>query len=100
MLSGSVHPQDIPQYDRGPHYDMDFIHNPAGASYLWYQSDIIYAHRPSTGHDFSDWQTSSMKRHSYSEGGLTTVFSGKHPECRAGDGPGAFDHRHGRTGQQ
>lgn len=68
-------PSLIPNYDRGPHYDMDFTTNPAGVNYPWYQSDIIYASRSTTEEEFTPWFTSSMKRHSYSEGALSTVFS-------------------------
>jgi len=63
-------------YDRGPHYDMDFVTNPVGGTYLWYQSDIVIASRSSVSENFSDWHTSSMKRSIYSEGALTTLFSG------------------------
>lgn len=66
----------VQYYDRGPHYDMDLITNPAGASYPWYQSDIIYASRSSVSENFSAWTTSNMKRSSYSEGGFSAVFSG------------------------
>ncbi len=61
-------------YDRGPHYDMDLVTNPAGETYPWYQSDIIYATRTSVNSNFSAWTTTGMKRHSFSEGALSTVF--------------------------
>ncbi len=65
------------KYDRGPHYDMDFITTPGPAiTYLWYQSDIIIASRTSVSESFSGWTTSSMKRSIYSEGALSAVFSG------------------------
>lgn len=70
--------ENLSKYDRGPHYDMNFIDNPAAVTYLWYQSDIIIASRASTGQNFSVWNTSNMKRHSYSEGALSTVFSDDH----------------------
>ena len=68
-------PEQLQNYDRGPHYDMDLVNNPAGVSYPWYQSDIIYVSRSSLSEEFSEWSTSSMKRASYSEGAITTVFS-------------------------
>jgi hypothetical protein len=74
-LSGSSDPSEIPNYARGPVYDMDFTQNPAGESYEWYHSDILFASRSSTDEDFSSWSTADMKRASYSEGAVSTVFS-------------------------
>ena len=65
----------IVAYDRGPHYDMDFVSNPVGLNYPWYQSDIIYASRATTNVPFSAWYTSSLKRSIYSEGAISAVFS-------------------------
>ncbi|MBN1499499.1 MAG: exo-alpha-sialidase [Spirochaetes bacterium] len=73
VLSGDTI-DNLQYYDRGPHYDMDFVTNPAAATYPWYQSDIIYASRASVSENFSPWYTSGMKRSSYSEGALSAVF--------------------------
>lgn len=78
VLNGdSLDPEQLPKYDRGPHYDMDFISSPSGVNYPWYQSDIIYASRPSRNMPFSQWNTSLMKRGLYSEGGFNAIFSGE-----------------------
>lgn len=74
VLSGDT-VEDLQYYDRGPHYDMDFNTNPTSGSYPWYHSDIIYATRATVHDDFSAWQTSGMKRHSFSEGAVSAIFS-------------------------
>jgi len=76
VLNGESDPEKIQLYDRGPHYDMDLVSNPAEVSYPWYQSDIIYTSRSTISENFSPWNTSNLKRHTYSEGALSTVFSG------------------------
>lgn len=67
--------ENIINYDRGPHYDMDLVTNPTGGSYTWYQSDIIYTSRANVNDDFSEWNTSDMKRHSFSEGAPNPSFN-------------------------
>lgn len=79
LLSFSLNGSDVSEYvdyDRGPHYDMSFDGSAIGASYDWYQSDIIYASRTTVNDAFSSWYTSDMKRSLYSEGGFSAVFSG------------------------
>lgn len=67
--------ENLQKYNRGPHYDMDFVTNPTGESYPWYHSDIIYSTRASVEEDFSPWMVSDMKRSSFSEGAPNAVFS-------------------------
>lgn len=74
VLAGGT-PEELPQYARGPEFDMDFTANPTGLEYLWYQSDIIYSSRSSENEDFSPWTTSGLKRSMYSEGAFNAVFT-------------------------
>ncbi|MDC7221394.1 MAG: sialidase family protein [Spirochaetales bacterium] len=74
-LNETENQANIQYYDRGPHYDMDFDGSSIGVDYPWYHSDIIYASRSSVEEDFSDWNTSDMKRSVQSEGAITTVQS-------------------------
>lgn len=68
-------PQDLPLYARGPEYTMDFLTNPTGEDYLWYQSDILYSSRTSVDQAFSPWSVSNLQRSVYSEGAFNAVFS-------------------------
>ncbi|MBX2849417.1 MAG: glycoside hydrolase [Acidiferrobacterales bacterium] len=67
--------ENLQLYDRGPHLGADLVTNPTGGDYPWYHSDIAYSTRASIEDDFSAWQLSDMKRSSFSEGGLSAVFS-------------------------
>ncbi len=74
-LSGDFVDQ-LPLYQRGPTYAMDFDGSSIGVDYTWLHSDIIYAHRSSTAEDFGSWQLSSMARAVFSEGAVTLVQDG------------------------